>query len=64
MTEHWLDRKMRLNQPINPVGFVNPPRMDAHTIRRLIEWRNRMNMVKRPLIEDHLIYEEQNEQVL
>jgi hypothetical protein len=63
-TEHWMERRIRLNLPINPVGFVNNPRMSAETIRRMIAWRNQMNMVKRPLIEDHQIYEEQNAQTL
>lgn len=64
MTEHWIDRRRREGKPINLIGFVNPPRMSAQVILKLVNWRNEMNGIKRSLFEEDLIYQEKNEQIV
>lgn len=64
MTEHWLDRKNRLHQPINPVGFENKPRIDAVTMLKLINLKNAKLGIKRSLHDEQLAFEENNGHLL
>jgi hypothetical protein len=59
MNEHWIDKAIRENNlPLNLRGHINRARIDADTIRKMLELKNKLSGTNRSIYEESLITDE------